>query len=359
MRRGTAAPYASDSHLRYDAPGEVHDPRKRKLMSEYGAIVAGTGSHLPDKRLTNEDLSKMVDTNDQWIVQRTGIKERRIAAPHESTATLATAAARIALADAGLEPKDLDLILCATITPEMGFPSTACFVAAELGLHSTPAFDLAAACSGFIYAIETATAFVKSGRYKNVMVIGAETMSRITDYRDRGSCILFGDGAGAVILQRSSDPARGVQYTSIHADGHGWESLHHKPGSRHVLDENLLSERDHFVKLKGREVYKFAVMRFEELIHDAMKKCELTPKTVSLIIPHQSNLRIIEYAMEKLNIPMSKTFVNIDKYGNTSAASIPIALDEARRAGRVQDGSVVLFVAFGAGLTWSNAVIRF
>jgi 3-oxoacyl-[acyl-carrier-protein] synthase III len=328
-------------------------------MPEYGAIIAGTGSYLPEKRLTNEDLSKLVDTNDQWITQRTGIKERRVAAPHESTATLATIAARRALADAGLQATDLDLILCATITPEMGFPSTACFVAAGLGLTSTPAFDLAAACSGFIYAVETATAFIKSGRYKNVLVMGAETITRITDYKDRGSCILFGDGAGAAIVQRSPDSTTGVLYTSIHADGHGWELLHLKPGSRHVLDENLLSDRDQFIKLKGREVYKFAVTRFEELIHDAMRKCELTADQVSLIIPHQSNLRIIEFAMEKLGLPLDKAFVNIEKYGNTSAASVPIALDEARRTGRVKPGSIVLFVAFGAGLTWSNAVIKF
>ena len=328
-------------------------------MPDYAAIIAGTGSYLPEKRLTNEDLAKMVDTNDQWIVQRTGIKERRIAAPEESTATLATMAARRALEDAGLEAKDLDLILCATITPEMGFPSTACFVAAALGLNSTPAFDLAAACSGFIYAIETATAFVKSGRYKNVLIIGAETISRITDYKDRGSCILFGDGAGAAIIQRSTETNKGILYTSIHADGHGWELLHLKPGSRHVLDENLIFGRDQFIKLKGREVYKFAVTRFEELIHDAMKKCELTADQISVIIPHQSNLRIIEFAMDKLGFPMDKAFVNIDKYGNTSAASIPIALDEARKTGRVKPGSTVLFVAFGAGLTWSNAVVRF
>jgi 3-oxoacyl-[acyl-carrier-protein] synthase-3 len=328
-------------------------------MPEYGAIIAGTGSYLPDKRLTNDDLATMVDTNDQWIIQRTGIKERRIAAVHESTASLATNAARKALDAAGLEAKDLDLILCATITPEMGFPSTACFVAAGLGLTSTPAFDLAAACSGFIYALETATAFVKSGRYKNVLVMGAETISRITDYKDRGSCILFGDGAGAVIVQRSPDPKAGVQYTSIHADGHGWELLHLKPGSRHVLDETLLSDRDQFIKLKGREVYKFAVVRFEELIKDAMRKCELTVDQVALIIPHQSNLRIIESAMDKLGFPMEKAFVNIDKYGNTSAASVPIALDEARRTGRIKTGDYVLFVAFGAGLTWSNAVVKF
>jgi len=328
-------------------------------MPEYGAIIAGTGSYLPEKRLTNEDLSRLVDTNDQWITQRTGIKERRIAAEHESTASLATAAARRALADANLNASDLDLIICATITPEMGFPSTACFVAAGLGLNSTPAFDLAAACSGFLYALETATAFIKSGRYKNVLVMGAETISRITDYKDRGSCILFGDGAGAAILQRSTDTKRGVLYTGIHADGHGWELLHLKPGSRHVMDEVMLSSRDQFTKLRGREVYKFAVQRFEELITDALRKCELTPESVSLIIPHQSNLRIIEYAMEKLGLPMEKAFVNLDRYGNTSAASVPIALDEARRTGRIGPGSVVLFVAFGAGLTWSNAVIRF
>src|ERR1700761_1558795 len=207
-------------------------------MPDYAAIIAGTGSCLPEKRLTNDDLSKMVDTNDEWIVQRTGIKERRLAAETESTASLGIIAARRAIEDAGLTASDIDLILCATITPEMGFPSTACFIAAGLGLNSTPAFDLAAACSGFIYALETATAFVKSGRYRNVLVMGAETLSRITDYKDRGSCILFGDGAGAVIVQRSPDPRAGVQYTSIHADGHGWELLHLKPGSRHVLDEN-------------------------------------------------------------------------------------------------------------------------
>src|SRR5687768_4190990 len=188
-------------------------------MSQYGAIIAGTGSFVPEKRLTNDELSTMVDTNDEWTTQRTGIKERRIAAANESTASLATGAARRALDAAGLEPKDLDLIVCGTITPEMAFPSTACFVAAALGLNSTPAFDIAAACSGFIYTLDTAAAFIKAGRYRNVLVIGAETLSRITDYTDRASCILFGDGAGAVVLQRSNDAKKGVVYTSLHADG--------------------------------------------------------------------------------------------------------------------------------------------
>jgi 3-oxoacyl-[acyl-carrier-protein] synthase-3 len=328
-------------------------------MSEYGAIIAGTGSFLPEKRLTNDDLSKMVQTNDEWITQRTGIKERRIAGPGESTATLATAAARRALEAAGIEAKDLDLIVCATITPEMGFPSTACFVAAALGLNATPAFDLAAACSGFMYGLETGVAFIKSGRYRNVLVIGAETISRITDYQDRSTCILFGDGAGAVVLQQSADADKGVIYSSIHADGNGWEYIYHAPGSRHPVDEAMLAERGQFMKLKGREVYKWAVHRFEEMMEDALRKCELTADQVALVIPHQSNLRIIESATEKLKFPREKVFVNIDRCGNSSSASVPMALDEAMRGGRIKPGDTVIFVAFGAGLTWSNAVVKF
>lgn len=327
-------------------------------MSEYSAILAGTGSWVPEGRLTNDDLSKMVDTNDAWIVQRTGIRERRIAGPGESTAVLATAAARKALEAAGLEPKDLDLIVCGTISGEMVFPSTACFVAAALGLNSTPAFDVAAACSGFLYTLQTAAAFVKSGLYRNVLAIGAETLSRITDYTDRGSCILFGDGAGAVVLQRGNDPKRGLIYSSLHADGNGWEMLCCKPGSRHPINESLVADRNQYMKIRGREVYKFAVQRFEELIEDALRKCELTPADVKLIVPHQVNQRIIDSAMDKLGLGMDKAYVNIDRYGNTSAASIPIALDEARRAGRFGPGDVVIMVAFGAGLTWANAVVR-
>ncbi len=327
-------------------------------MPQYRAILTATGSQLPEKRLTNDDLSKMVETNDEWIVQRTGIRERRIAACDESTATLATGAAKKALAAAQLEAKDLDLIICATITPEMVFPSTACFVAAALGLNSTPAFDMSAACSGFIYALATASNFIRSGQYRNVMVIGAETLSRVTDYKDRASCILFGDGAGAIILQRSEDEKRGLLYSSLHADGNGAEAMKCMPGSRHPISEGLIAEGKQFMQIKGREVYKFAVQRFEELIHEAMRVCELTPDDVKLIIPHQVNQRIIDSAMEKLGLPAEKAFVNIDRYGNTSAASIPIALDEAWRAGKIKKGDVLIFVAFGAGLTWANAVVR-
>ena len=327
-------------------------------MSNYGAMIAGTGSYVPAKRLTNQDLSTMVETNDDWIMQRTGIRERRIADKDESTATLATAAARNALESAGLEPKDLDLIIVGTITPEMIFPATSCFVAAALGLTSTPAFDISAACSGFLYVLETGANFVRTGRYRNVLVVGAETLSRITDYTDRGSCILFGDGAGAVVLQQTDDPKRGLLYSSLHADGQGWEMLCCLPGSRHPIDDAIVSGRKQFMRIKGREVYKFAVQRFGELIEDAMRKCELKPEQVKMIVPHQVNLRIIDSAMEKLGLPREKAFVNIDKYGNTSSASIPIALDEARRSGKIGPGDVIIMVAFGAGLTWANAVVR-
>jgi 3-oxoacyl-[acyl-carrier-protein] synthase-3 len=327
-------------------------------MKEYSAIIVGTGSYVPEKRLTNDDLSKMVDTNDEWITQRTGIRERRIAGSHESTATIASHAATRALQAAGLEPKHLDLILVGTITPEMAFPSTACFVAASLGLDSTPAFDVSAACSGFIYTLETGAAFIKADKYKTVLVIGAETLSRVTDYQDRASCILFGDGAGAAILQRSSEPNRGLIYSSLHADGHGWEMLHCMPGSRHPVNESMVAGRQQYMKIKGRDVYKFAVQRFHELIEDAMRKCELTADKLKLIIPHQVNQRIIDSATEKMGFPKDKVFINIEKYGNTSAASVPIALDEAVRAGRCGKGDWIIMVGFGAGLTWAGATVK-
>jgi 3-oxoacyl-[acyl-carrier-protein] synthase-3 len=324
----------------------------------YSAILAGFGSQLPEKRLTNDELAKTVDTNDEWIVQRTGIRERRIASASESTATLATAAARKAIESAGLQPRDIELIVCATITPEMVFPSTGCFIGAALGVAGAPAFDMSAACSGFLYALVTGANFVKAGQYKNVLVIGAETLSRITDYKDRGSCILFGDGAGAVVVQRSTDRGRGLIYSTLHADGNGADAMKCMPGSRHPLSQELLDSRQQYMQLKGREVYKFAVTKFEELIREAMRACELTSEQVKLIVPHQVNQRIIDSAMEKLGLPPEKAYVNIDRYGNTSAASIPIALDEAWRAGKLQKGDNVIFVAFGGGLTWANAVVK-
>lgn len=327
-------------------------------MSSFGAIIAGTGSCLPEKRLTNQDLSKMVDTSDEWITQRTGIKERRVVSEGETTASLGLEAARRAIAAASLRPQDIDLIVVATITPEMVFPSTACFIAKELGLTDAPAFDIQAACSGFLYALEVGAQFVRGGRHRNVLVIGTETISRLADYTDRGSCILFGDGAGAVVLQRSDDADRGWIYGSLHADGSGWNMLYCPPGSRNPVTPQMLEQRGQYMKLNGREVYKFAVSRFEELIRDAMDKCQLTIDKVAMIVPHQVNQRIIDSAIEKIGFPHEKVFVNIEKYGNTSSASIPIALDEAMRAGKIKRGDVLLFVAFGAGLTWANAVVR-
>lgn len=332
-------------------------------MPQYNAIISGTGHYVPEKRLTNAELSRIVDTDDEWIVQRTGIRERRIASKDESVATLASHAATNALRAARLEPKDLDCIIVATVVPEMQMPATACFVAKSLGLDRTPAFDILAACSGFIYALDVGTAYVQAGRYRNVLIIGSETLSRITDYTDRSSCILFGDGAGAAILSRhesstTSRDRRGVLYSSLYADGGGWEMLYLLPGSRHPIDERMIAARNQYLKIRGREVYKFAVNRFIEMIEDALQKCEMTPRDVKLVVPHQVNQRIIDSAMEKLGFEPDKAFVNIDRIGNTSSASIPIALDEAVRAGRLSEGDVVVMVAFGAGLTWANAVVR-
>jgi 3-oxoacyl-[acyl-carrier-protein] synthase III len=327
-------------------------------MTRYSAIIAGTGSHLPDRKLTNEDLSKLVDTNDEWIVQRTGIRERRIASPAESTASLASHAATRALRSAGLEPKDIDLIIVATITPEMLTPSTACFLAASLGLDKTPALDLSAACSGFVYALNTAAAFIEAGRYKNILVVGAETLSRITDYTDRGSCILFGDGAGAAVVSRSTEPGTGLIHSALFADGTGWEYIYCPVGSKHPVNDQTVAARNHFLKLRGREVFKFAVNKFVELVEDALNKTGLTRDQIKMIVPHQSNQRIIEAALERLSMPISKALVNIDRYGNTSAASIPIALDEAVRAGTIVRGDHVILIGIGGGLTWSSAVLK-
>jgi 3-oxoacyl-[acyl-carrier-protein] synthase III len=330
-------------------------------MSSYRAIITGTGHFVPLKRLTNDDLARMVDTNDEWITQRTGIKERRIAGEGESTATLAVHAATRAMDAAAIEPKDLDLIICATITPEMVTPATACFLGAAMGLSSTPAFDLSAACSGFVYALDTASAMIECGRYRNVLVVGAETISRITDYKDRGSCILFGDGAGAVVLSRGPREGpndRGVLYTSLHADGAGWEFIYCMPGSRHPVTHDAIQAGQQYIKLRGREVFKFAVTRFVEMAQQAMEQTGLGPDDIKLVVPHQSNARIIEAAMDKLKMPIAKARINLHNYGNTSAASIPIALDEAVRDGSLTKGDVALMIGIGGGLTWSAAMVR-
>ncbi|MBN1490106.1 MAG: ketoacyl-ACP synthase III [Phycisphaerae bacterium] len=321
--------------------------------------ILGTGRALPDHVLTNADLENRLDTNDEWIRTRTGIQERRIVAAHESTLTLATDAAKDALDDAGLSASDLDLIICATISSEYPFPATACLVQEALGVTEIPAFDLSAACSGFVYGVIQAAHFVHHGTYRHVLVIGAEAMSRFTDYEDRGTCILFGDGAGAAIIGPAQRDGQGIHHTIMGADGSGARMIicpgggAKEPASRRTVDERM-----HFLKMRGREVYRFAVTRMQQVIRDAMAAQGLGPEDVAMIVPHQSNLRIIESATEKLGLPPEKVWVNIDRFGNMSGASIPVALDEVMETGRIKPGDWILLAGFGAGLTWASALIR-
>jgi 3-oxoacyl-[acyl-carrier-protein] synthase III len=322
------------------------------------AAISGFGAHVPTKVLSNADLEKMIDTNDEWIIQRTGISERRIAGEGESTASMAVDAARKACENAGMDPADVELIIVATMSPEMVVPSTACFVQQGLGAVKAAAFDISAACSGFIYALTIARRMIETGQFSNALVIGAEALSRFTDYTDRGSCILFGDGAGAVVLKASQGDA-GVLYTTIHSDGTGWDYIHIPGGGgRHPATHETVDARLHYVKMRGREVYKFAIEKMQWLLDDCMKACHLGVDDVTMVVPHQVNIRIIESATQKLGFPREKVFVNIAKYGNTSAASIPIALEEAVRGGKIGKGSTIILVGFGAGLTWAGAVVK-
>ena len=326
----------------------------------YNAVISGTGSYAPPKTLSNTDFAKMLDTTDEWITTRTGIKTRHIASDSETTAQLATEAAVKALADAGLEATDIELIIVATITPEMVFPSTACFVQDMLGAVNAWAFDLLAACSGFVYGVATAREFITSGRYKNALVIGAETLSKITDYEDRASCVLFGDGAGAVVIEQSQDGPLGVIYSSSSSDGSGWTSLNCQAhGSRHPANRALDDPKKIFMTINGREVYQLAVRRIVEIVGDCLEQCNLTIGDIDMFIPHQMNARIIESVAKRLKLPTERVSINIDRYGNTSAASIPIALDECCREGKIKSGDIVLMVAFGAGLTWGANLVQF
>jgi len=328
------------------------------MSQPIGVIVRGTGSSVPARIMRNVEFTKTLDTSDEWIQSRTGIRERRIAGPNETSATLGMEASRKALQAAGLTADDLDLIVCASITPEMMFPSTACFLQAGLGCRHIGAFDLLAACSGFLYALAVGSQFIQTGTYRNVLVVGSETLSRVTDFTDRSSCILFGDGAGAAVLSACDEPRRGLHYFRLYADGSN-PKLMSLPGggSRFPASPGTLAERMHCMKLNGREVYKFAVTRMQQLIQDAMTDCGLTCEDVALLIPHQVNQRIIDSAVSHMNFPAHKVMVNLDRYGNTSAASVPLALDEAIRTGRAKPGDTVILVAFGGGLTWASAVL--
>jgi 3-oxoacyl-[acyl-carrier-protein] synthase-3 len=335
-----------------DREVEQHQPAFR-------AVITGSGSFAPKKILTNDELTKIVDTTDEWITSRTGIKTRHITDDNETTAYLATEAAKKALADARVKPEDIEVIIVATITPEMVFPSTACFVQTSIGAVNAFAFDLAATCSGFVYSLSIAQQFIENGRYKTALVIGAETLTKITNWKERSSCILFGDGAGAALLERSSDKNRGVLYSTLYSDGTYWETLNCQAyGSRNPVSKKLDDPNKIFMEFKGREVYQLAVRRLVEVVSECLEKCHLTTDDVAMIIPHQMNARIIESVAKRLELPDEKMFVNINEYGNTSAASIPIAFDQCLRQGKLKKGDLVIFAAFGGSLTWGANVIR-
>jgi len=326
----------------------------------YRAVITGFGSFAPAKKLTNADLAKMVDTSDEWITARTGIKVRHITTDNETTAFLATEAAKKALAEANLDASELELIIVATITPEMVFPSTASFVQRSLRAKKAWVFDLAAACSGFVYGLSIVQQYIESGRLNNALVIGAETLTKITNWKDRMSCILFGDGAGAVVLERSQDVRRGIMYSTMSSDGDRWEALNCQAyGSLYPADKKRDDPQKIYMEIKGRDVYQQAVRRIVEAVNECMEHCGLSIDDIRMVISHQMNARIIESAAKRLKLPEEKVFINIAEYGNTSAASVPIAFDECVRAGKIKRGDIVIFVAFGAGLTWGANVIQF
>jgi len=321
-------------------------------------VIRGTGSFVPARVVPNADFADTLDTSDEWIRSRTGIRERRYAEPGDTAATMGTAAARHALTAAGLTAADLDLIVCATVTPDLMCPSTACLIQASLGCRTVPAFDVVAACSGFVYALAVAEQFLRSGTAAHALVVGAEVLSRVCDFTDRNTCILFGDGAGAVVLSGSPDARRGVHQLRLFADGSRQELIqvpslvtpNPPPGSGTL--PNL-----RYLRMNGREVFRFAVAQLRALIEQAIDDCRSFDKELRCIVPHQVNVRIIDAALEGLDFPAEKVMVNLDKYGNTSAASVPIAFDEAVRTGMCKAGDTVLLVAFGGGLTWSSALL--
>jgi len=322
------------------------------------ARITGTGSALPAKILTNAELAKMVDTSDEWITTRTGIKERRIAVEGEYTSTFAVEAARRALSMANVTPEELDLIIIGTVTPDFPFPSTACIVQNELGAHKAVAFDVSAACSGFIYGISVADSFIRSGRYQKALVIGAEVLSRIVDWNDRNTCILFGDGAGAAVIEASEEQS-GIVSTHIFSNGSCWDMLYQPgSGSRNPATNPATDPASFFIRMEGNEVYKHAVRAMEEAAMAALDANGLTPSDISLLIPHQANRRIIDAIAKRLDLGFDKVFINLHRYGNTSSASIPIALDEANRQGLIKTGDMILLDAFGGGFTYGSALIR-
>lgn len=321
------------------------------------AGIIGLGKAVPEKVLTNDDLTRLVDTSDEWIVERTGISRRRVVGEGETSSTLGTAAAREALQSSGLKPEDIGLVLCATTSPDMFFPSTACLIQEALGCSNAAAFDLSAACSGFGYGLAVASQMIAGGSFDNVLLIGVDVLTRFVDWTDRGTCILFGDGAGAVVMGPAEE-GRGVLGFDLGSRGSGADLLKIEGGAgRAPASEQVLQERSQFIKMDGREVFRFAVTIMGESAERALTQAGLTPADVDMFVPHQANTRIIDSATRRLGIDPEKVFVNVQEYGNTSAASIPIALHEAYHTGRIKEDDVVVTVGFGAGLTWASCVL--
>ncbi|MFL5345178.1 MAG: beta-ketoacyl-ACP synthase III [Hyalangium sp.] len=323
------------------------------------AQIIGTGSYAPAQVLTNRDLEKIVDTSDAWITERTGIRERRKAAPGEATSDMAVAAARKALEMAGTRPEELDLIVVGTITPDMPMPSCAVLVQAKLGAKKAFAFDVAAACAGSVYALSVADQFMRTGQAKRALVIGADLFTSVLNWKDRNTCVLFGDGAGAMVLAPAEEEGRGILSTRLRTDGTLADILTIPAGgSKEPLTEEILREQRHKVSMNGREVFKTAVRELTAITHEALQAHGLKPNQVDHVIAHQANLRILEAVLQRVEIPIEKCWINLDKYGNTSAASVPIALDEVNRAGKLKRGDLIAMMAVGAGMTWGSAVVR-
>ncbi|MFB1486177.1 MULTISPECIES: beta-ketoacyl-ACP synthase III [unclassified Thiocapsa] len=313
--------------------------------------ILGTGSHLPVRTMTNADLEAIVDTTAAWIFERTGIEKRHLVSEGETCCDLAEAAARRALDAAGLQPSDIDLIIVATTTPDQFFPSTACLLQQRLGVHGCPAFDLQAVCTGFVYAVGVADKFIRTGAAKRVLVVGAETLSRILNWEDRGTCVLFGDGAGAVVLEAADEP--GIVSTHLHADG-AYKDLLQVPGG---LGNGRPDAR--FMEMKGNEVFRVAVTTLGRIVDETLEAAGLDKSDIDWLIPHQANIRIIQATARKLDLPMERVVVTVAEHGNTSAASIPLAFDQAVRDGRIQRGELVLMEAFGGGFTWGSVLVRY
>lgn len=322
------------------------------------ARITGTGSCVPEKVMTNADIEKFIDTSDEWIVTRTGIRERHIISDDQNTSDLATTAAKNAMEMAGVTAEEIDLIVLGTISADYPWPSTACIVQENIGAKNATAFDISAACSGFLFALENAVAQIKSGRIKKALVIGAEALSRIIDWEDRNTCVLFGDAAGAVVVE-AVEGDRGILSTHSHSDGSYLELLYQPGfGTRHMPTEEALKNRNYFLQMRGNDVFKVAVRMLTEVAIEAVEHNGMTMADVDLFIPHQANIRILEATAKRLKLPSDKVYINVDRFGNTSAATIPLALDEANRGGRLKENDIILLDAFGGGFTWASALLR-